>query len=319
MRSPANDAIIATRRSDRHAVRVTGRHRLRFLHAMTSAGLLKATPGDARFATMSTAPGKHIGQMTLEVAEDHVTLSGAPASVARVLAGLAAHRVADDVRWGPAVARRVLAVDGPTVAALSAVAARVFGLSEPLVAGRFADVGAARLSLWEPVASEVARPLLRLEVGEADGLDAEAVIAEAEAALLAEGAVSGDEASWEQARILSAWPDDARELPEEESTLAAPRLVANVDWQKGCFLGQEAFVMARDRGAAPRRVCAARVAGAPPGPGVGIMRGEETVARVGSAVAEGDAAVLLTVLRRRHAEDPQDLRLEDGRPLTLEG
>jgi folate-binding protein YgfZ len=304
-------AVTLTELPPRHAVRITGRHRQRFLHAMTSAGLVKATPGEVRFATMSTASGKHLGQMTLEVSEDHVTLSGSPESVARVLAGLAAHRVADDVRWGEPATRVTLALTGPTHEALAALAGGVIPVP---ATGRYEDAAAVRISAWDAVASEVGAPLLRLEAAGDAALETARDLA---ARLLAAGAVAGSEAAWEAARIRNAWPDDARELPGEESTLAARRLVANVDWQKGCFLGQEAFVMARDRGEAPRRVVAARVAGEVPAEGAAILRGADAVARVSSAAATAEGALVLTVLRRRHAEDPQDLRLEDGRPLTL--
>ncbi len=312
-------AVTVTSLQPRQAVRITGRHRLRFLHAMTSSGLLKAAPGDARFATMSTAAGKHLGQMSLEVSDDHLTLSGLPGSVPRVLAGLAAHRVADDVRWGAPVARRTLVVQGPDHATVVAVVARALGLEDAAslpAPGHFVDLEDVRISAWEAVASEVGQPLVRLEVAEADGVDADAVTARLGAALVTAGADAGTEGDWEQQRILTQWPDDARDLPEEESTLASPRLVANVDWQKGCVLGQEAFVMARDRGAAPRRLCALRVSGAPPEPGAAILRGDDVIGRVGSVAIAGATAVLLTVLRRKIAEDPQDLRLEDGRPLS---
>jgi folate-binding protein YgfZ len=305
-------AVTLTALPPRHAVRITGRHRLRFLHAMTSAGLLKATPGDARFATMSTASGKHLGQMTLEVSDDHVTLAGPPESVARVVAGLAAHRVADDVRWGEAVPRQTLVLSGATREALERLASGV--LPAVPAPGRFEDAGSVRASLWDAIVSEVGTPTLRLEVS---GEEATENARDLRERLLAAGASEGSEAAWEAARIANAWPDDARELPAEESTLASRRLVANVDWQKGCFLGQEAFVMARDRGEAPRRVVAARVTGELPALGSAILRGEDPVARVSSASSGPDGAVVLTVLRRKHADDPQDLRLEDGRALTL--
>jgi len=299
----------------RRTARVIGRHRLRFLNAMTSTGLLKATAGDCLFATMSNATGKHIGLMRLEVGAEELTLVSAADSFERLLAGLTKHRVADDIRWQPAeTPRAVLGLYGDSDASLEAAFAQLFPSCAAPAAGRYIDIdGALRACRFAAAFSELERPVIYIRaLGETD---------EALEALRSTAGSCGvtllDDARFEVARIEALWPDSARDLPEDEPTLGSTRLIATVDWDKGCFLGQEVFVMARDRGEPPKKLIALTCAGPAPEPGAAIHHEKGGVAgRVGSALTTADgSAVLLALVKRRFSGGDATLSLEDGRPL----
>jgi folate-binding Fe-S cluster repair protein YgfZ len=309
-----NTHVSSAQLPPRRTVHVVGRHRVRFLNAMTSMGLMKTGAGDARFATMSTAAGKHLGQMRIEIGADDLTLDLPDSSAERLLEGLRKHRVADDIRWTSAEQpAEVRAVIGDDAATLATWLGGVLGPEATIAPGRWADVawqdGVVRVSAFDGQFTETARPTTYLR-------PSLTVAASLDAALQAAGASPIDPETLACQYILALWPDDARDLPDDEPTLASTRLVLAVDWNKGCFLGQEVFVMARDRGEAPKKLVALRVEGTAPATGSDILTASGQIAgRVGSTASEGATSVLLGLLKRRFAADP-GLVLSDGRALT---
>jgi len=286
---------------------------------MTSMGLMKTATGDVRFATMSTATGKHIGQMRLEVGEDHLTLVTAADSAESLIAGLAKHRVADDIRWTAHEAEpNELAVWAETTAALEASLAGLPGLVAVPGVGTFADGVSAdglpyRVSRLEarfaPLGVETAflRPL---------GGDAEAQANLLQSLAGASGGTPVSQAAYDAKRVQALWPDDKLDLGDDEPTLASTRLVGTVDWDKGCFLGQEVFVMARDRGQAPKRLVAFTVLGDAPSAGTEVLTPDGKVAgRIGSTAPSAGMTWLLTLIKKRFAET-DGLVLNDGRVLV---
>ncbi|MFO0747479.1 MAG: hypothetical protein U1F43_17710 [Myxococcota bacterium] len=100
--APAPVAVMA-RRDALVRIVVTGRHRARFLHAMTTAEVQKLVPGDVAFALVATANGKHVGQLRLEVDADSISLVTDAGSLAPIVETLKKHKIADDVRFGEPV------------------------------------------------------------------------------------------------------------------------------------------------------------------------------------------------------------------------
>lgn len=239
--------------SARQLWRVEGRHRARFLHAMTTAEFQKRVPGDCGFACVMTANGKHAGQLRFEVETNTILLGGDATGMESVFQVLAKHRVADDVRWhldplGDTTSTVALVGtgDGTDLAALVTTL-----LGEAPAAGTWLDLawqGApVRVSAWRAAESELARPTCLVRIA----------CAAAQAFLDAArqgGADPTDAILWDLLRIQAGWPRDGVDLAGDESTIASERLVATISETKGCFLGQEVFVMARDLGQTPRRL-----------------------------------------------------------------
>jgi folate-binding Fe-S cluster repair protein YgfZ len=312
---PIVHAILPARRT----AHVIGRHRIRFLNAMTSVGLMKAGPGDARFATMSTATGKHLGQLRVEVAEESLTITTPAASFERLFEGLKKHRIADDIRWTPAEEDATeLGLYADDAGLLGEALQRLGATGVPDADGRWVDatigVGGgpdgvqARITRLGAAASELGRTVVYIRIGDP------AIARTLSDTLAASGCARLDAEAFDAARIEALWPDDTLDLPDEAPTLASTRLVGTVDWDKGCFLGQEVFVMARDRGEAPKRLIAFEVDGAPPPTGTEIRVGEMNAGVTGSAAPlPGGGARILGMVKRRHAAAA--LTLADGRPL----
>lgn len=288
---------------------ITGRHRARFLHAMLTAEVQKRVPGESFFATMSTSNGRHLGQVRLEIEEQAIVMSGSARSLSGVLEGLKKHKVADDVKWAPEP------VDAPTTATLALygagahqVVARALG--GDVESGRWRDLshpehGVVRAIGVPAIESEQGRDavLLRVAAAEAPRLRVK---------LLAAGAEPLDEATWHRRRVEQGWPLDGLDLGEDDVSLASERLGALVSWSKGCFLGQEVFVMARDRGELPKKVRGLRGSGEPPTAGE-LLDGEKVVGRLGSTALSASGWLGLAVLKRKHAEPGTVVRLADGR------
>ncbi len=297
--------------------RITGRHRARFLHAMTTTDVAKMTPGQAGFAMMATSNGRHIGQVRLEVEADAIVMSGRRTSVEAVLEGLKKHKVADDVKWvvegageGAPLKTTTLAVHGSFA---SQILGAVFSGLEGVDGGRWVDVqhpehGSCRLIGLTPTESELGVPTVLVRTA-ADGA------ARLRVRLLAAGAEPMDEATWDKKRVEAGWPLDGIDVGSDDVALASDRLGANVSWSKGCFLGQEVYVMARDRGELPKKLRAVRLS-AGERPGVGDLVEPESgkvVGRLGSVVPSGGGWLGLAMMKRKSAEPGTPLMTADGR------
>ncbi|HVG93751.1 MAG TPA: glycine cleavage T C-terminal barrel domain-containing protein, partial [Planctomycetota bacterium] len=133
----------------------------------------------------------------------------------------------------------------------------------------------------------VARCDLRSRPGARIAVPAAARDAVLEALLASGGAPAGEEA-FDVARVetLTPWwgsETDERVIPNEAVLDAA------ISWTKGCYLGQEAVVMARHRGHPPSLLVRLAVEGAAvPAPGTPVLREGRAVGRVTTAVAGRD-------------------------------
>lgn len=88
-------------------------------------------------------------------------------------------------------------------------------------------------------------------------------------------------------------------------------LLHGVDFEKGCYVGQEVVSRMRHRGGARKRIVRLTLAGAAPGQGTPILAGDAPLGALGSA-AGGRA---LAMVRLDRVEDAQAA----GRPLTVGG
>jgi folate-binding protein YgfZ len=297
--------------------RVTGRHRTRFLHAMTTADVSKMAPGASGFALMATSTGRHIGQMRLEVGADTITLAAYRHSLAAILEGLKKHRIADDVRWEEETPSATLAIYGAS--AREVVARTLPDQAETvrgLVAGRFetcefegAELRIVAISEGE---SDLGRETLHVRT-------APEHLPHLRVRLLAAGAEPLDERDWNRMRIEAGWPLDGIDVGEEDVALASERLGGTVSWNKGCFLGQEVYVMARDRGELPKRLRGLVISGGEVPPRAELKDSEGRVAGiVGSCSPTPDGHIALAMMKRKHSEPGTRVVLPDGREARVQ-
>ncbi|TQV81926.1 YgfZ/GcvT domain-containing protein [Denitrobaculum tricleocarpae] len=95
-------------------------------------------------------------------------------------------------------------------------------------------------------------------------------------------------------------PDGSRDLEVEKSTLLENGFdeLHGVDWDKGCYMGQELTARTKYRGLVKKRLLPAEISGPTPEPGTPLLSGNKEVGIMRSAVAQkGLATVRLDALQ----------------------
>jgi folate-binding protein YgfZ len=131
-------------------------------------------------------------------------------------------------------------------------------------------------------------------------LGARAILPRANAAssLAAAGFAPGDPARYERLRIEAGVPDGSRDLPVEKAILLENGLdeLNAIDWDKGCYLGQELTARTRYRGLVRKRLMPVAIEGPAPEPGEPVLFGAEETGEMRS-VSDG---VGLAMIRLEH-------------------
>lgn len=83
-------------------------------------------------------------------------------------------------------------------------------------------------------------------------------------------------AAWDEMRIRLGVPDGSRDLPVDKAALLEYGFdeLGGVDFQKGCYMGQELTARTKYRGLVRKRLLPVAIAGATPEPGAVVMAGE---------------------------------------------
>jgi folate-binding protein YgfZ len=114
------------------------------------------------------------------------------------------------------------------------------------------------------------------------------------AALRALGFAEAEFATYDRLRLEHGVPDGSRDLTVEKAILLESGFeeLNGVDWQKGCYIGQELTARTKYRGLIKKRLMAVRVDGALPPPGTPVMLGEQEAGEMRSG-RDGIALALL--------------------------
>jgi folate-binding protein YgfZ len=93
------------------------------------------------------------------------------------------------------------------------------------------------------------------------------------AALRADGLAAADFAAYDRLRLEAGVPDGSRDLAIEKAILLEAGFdeLNGVDWQKGCYIGQELTARTKYRGLIKKRLMPVRIEGAVPPPGTPVM------------------------------------------------
>ncbi|MGH2981852.1 MAG: YgfZ/GcvT domain-containing protein, partial [Solirubrobacterales bacterium] len=194
-----------------------------------------------------------------------------------------------------------------------------------------ADIGAERaiLSLLGPGAAAIAgvSPGPEYSHGEAQvggagcrwvatdlGLDLIAAAADAgrlREALLADGAVEVSEAAAEIARVESGRPRFGAEMSTATMPAEAGIVERAVDFEKGCYIGQEPVARLHYRGKPNRRLRGLRLS-APAEPGAVLRSEEREVGSIGSACISPALGPIALAVVRREAAPGDTVRVGDG-------
>jgi len=122
-----------------------------------------------------------------------------------------------------------------------------------------------------------------------------------------------DESEYDRLRLAHGVPDGSRDLPVEDALLMEAGFDAlnGLDWQKGCFIGQEVTARMRYRGLVKKRLLPVRLDGPAPEPGTPVMADGREVGIMRSGA--GDRALALLRLEAVAAA------AAGGAPLTAGG
>jgi folate-binding protein YgfZ len=279
----------------RGLLRVSGEDRVAFLQGIVSNDVARVTGANAVWSAFLTPQGKFLHEFFL-IAEGESFLLDCEAG-----------RAAD-------LARRLK---------LYKLRAKVtIEVAEDHVAvALFGDAALVRLDLpAEPGAARALGGGLAFVDPRLPQLGARAILpkATAQQELTALGFAAGNLADYDRLRLSLGVPDGSRDLEVEKSTLLESGFdeLHGIDWDKGCYMGQELTARMRYRGLTKKRLIPVAIGGPAPEPGTAITRDGKEVGEVRSAVAlDGQGSSALALLRLEALEDGAPLQAGDA-PVT---
>jgi hypothetical protein len=267
----------------RGVLKVAGADRSSFLQGIVSNDVERVTPETAVWAAFLTPQGKFLHEFFL-AAEDETFLVDCEAErAADLLRRLKLYKLRAQITLAPAEDLAIAALFGEA-------ALQKLGL--PAEPGRAAPFGGG-LAFVDPRLPELgARALLPKDT-------AGKTLSEA-------GFASGRLADYDALRIAAGVPDGSRDLEVEKSTLLESGFdeLGGVDWDKGCYMGQELTARMRYRGLVKKRLIPVEIAGPAPQPGTPITRDGKEAGVLRSAIGRnGGGSLGLALLRLEALED----------------
>ena len=227
----------------------------------------------ASAAALLTAQGRYLHDFFVIEDQDTFLLDAERARLADLKRRLAVYRLRSKVTIEEKPAMAVAAVFGPdALASLGLLpdpgAARGFASGVAFVDPRLVDLGARCVLLREG----------------------------AEAALAAAGLGAADFADYDRLRLRRGVPDVSRDLVPEKSLLLESGFdeLHGVDWNKGCYIGQELTARTKYRGLVKRRLMPVAIAGPEPKPGAPIHADGHEVGEMRSS-RDGRGLALLRI------------------------
>ncbi len=260
--------------SHRGKVEVAGPDAARFLHNLTSNDVLRLTPGAGCEAFLCTAKARVVAYLLLwnQPRPDGTPafwLDLAPGMAAKAIQHLDYYLISEQVELADRTAEFAqLYLAGPRA---PDILAQVFPAQSPLA----------------PLRSGPG-PVRRHDALGVPGYDVLAAPSEAPKvwqSLVAAGARPAGQEAFEALRIEAGTPEYGSDIDENTFAPEAGRTAQAICYTKGCYLGQEPIVMARDRGQINRTLLRLRLPDGPVPPGSLLYRDGKEVGRVTSSAA----------------------------------
>jgi folate-binding protein YgfZ len=125
--------------------------------------------------------------------------------------------------------------------------------------------------------------------------------------------------AYELLRVESGTPIYGKDIDDERFVVEVHRIPQTISYTKGCYLGQEPIVMARDRGHVNRKLLGVKIGGGDAVPrGVKLLHAEAEAGQVTSSVVSPRfGPIALAYIRRGHDSPGTKLQVE-GTGLTAE-
>src|SRR5579864_9565775 len=259
---------------DRGILAVSGPDRRLFLQGLVSNDVEKLAAGRAVYAALLTAQGKYLHDFIMVEVGEAIWLDVEAARLGDLLRRLSMYRLRARVEIAERPEQAVAAVFGE--GALAAL-----GLSDEPGAVRNLDGGVA---LVDPRLAKLGARII---------LDREGL------ARLGAGLTQVDFAAYDRHRLALGIPDGSRDLVPEKSILLEAGFdeLNGVDWQKGCYIGQELTARTKYRGLIKKRLFPVEIeGGAPPAGAIVTADGHDAGELRSSRDGQGLALLRLDAL-----------------------
>jgi hypothetical protein len=279
---------------DRGILAVSGPDRRPFLQGLVSNDVDKVSHTAARYAALLTAQGKYLHDFMMVEADESIWLDAEAARLGDLKRRLSMYRL-----------RAKASLDERSDLAVAAV----FGADTTAILGLPSEPGAAR-----PLGSGVVLVDPRLA-----SLGARAILPRdgARALLVDAGITETGFDSYDRLRLSLGVPDGSRDLLLEKSILLEAGFdeLNGIDWQKGCYIGQELTARTKYRGLVKRRLMPVEIEGTPPPPGTIVtMDGREVGEMRSSLQGLGLALLRIEPVREGRRLAARDASLVPVRP-----
>lgn len=236
----SEDAGKAWLRGDRACLRVDGADAREFLQGLLSQDVNKVTPDRAAYGALLTPQGKFLHDLFLTDDDGALVLECEAERVDDLATRLKRYRLRAKVEISPLADWRVAVMFGG-------------GAGQPGVTEREGDV----VRYGDPRLAALGDRL----VGPGDAVAA--VIADLP---------SADAAEYERFRLALGVPEGSGDIAVDRGFLLENGFdeLNGVDWQKGCYVGQELTARTKYRGLVKRRLMPVRIEGVAPEAGAGL-------------------------------------------------
>src|SRR4051794_38708058 len=264
---------------DRALLAVAGEDRAAFLQGLVSNDVTRASPARAIHAALLTAQGKYLHDFFIAERDGALHLEAEAARLPDLKRRLSLYKLRSKVSLAEAPSLAVLAAFGDgTAEALGLApepgAAMALGGGLGFVDPRLAALG---VRLWLPPGGE--------------------------AALRERGFAEAAAEDYDRHRLALGVPDGSRDLEIEKSILLESGFdeLNGVDWQKGCYIGQELTARTKYRGLIKKRLFPVRIDGPSPAPGTIVTLDGKDAGEMRSAQGGMGLALLrLEALSQQH-------------------
>jgi len=138
-------------------------------------------------------------------------------------------------------------------------------------------------------------------------------LGEAETTLKAAGLQPTDAADYDRLRLTLGLPDGSRDLIVDKSILLEAGFdeLNGVDWDKGCYMGQELTARTKYRGLIKKRLMPVAFDGAPPEAGTPVIANGKEAGEVRSSLETEDGGIGLALMRLEALENSSGLKAGD--------
>jgi len=258
---------------ERGVLRIGGDDRVSFLQSLVSNDVRRAAPDRALYAAFLTPQGKFLHDFFIVDAGGALLLDCEAARAGDLAQRLSRFRLRAKVvvedTGSSFLAAAVWGGDGLCAVGLEGQPA---GAARPFAGG---------VAYVDPRLSEAGARLILPREG-------------AEAALRERGFVLAEAEAYDRHRLALGLPDGSRDIEADKGLLLECGFdeLGGVDWEKGCYLGQELTARTKYRGLIKKRLVPVDIAGAPPPPGTPVLNGEREVGEMRSG-RDGRAMALL--------------------------